>query len=90
VVQVAFLAVIAGYLITTVPGVRANPGFSWWMDGIGQKLTYSAAVGLCLVRIPASSPDRVAWRIMAVGLTSFALSNVHYLWFVRPKDPQPA
>jgi diguanylate cyclase len=87
--QVALLVVIASYLVTTVPGVRAQPGYSWWMDGIGQNLAYGAVAGLCLARIPASSPDRAAWRIVAVGLTSFGLSNVYYLWFVRTLDPMP-
>jgi diguanylate cyclase (GGDEF)-like protein len=76
-VQAAFLAIIAGYLVTTLPGVRAQPGYSWWMDGIGQSLAYGAAAGLCLVRIPPSSADRVVWRIVAMGLMSFGLSNVY-------------
>jgi diguanylate cyclase (GGDEF)-like protein len=81
--------VITGYLITTLPGVRATAGYSWWMDGIGQNLAYGAVAGLCLARIRPSSPDRLAWRVVAVGLTSFGLSNVYYLWFMRTMDPLP-
>jgi diguanylate cyclase len=90
VVAFAFLAVIVGFLVTTMPGVRGTPGYSWWMDGILQNLALCAAVGLCLVRIRPSSPDRIAWQILAVGLTSFALAKPYYLWFVRPLDPMPA
>ena len=56
--QAVLLAVIAGFVVTTIPGVRAQPGFSWWMDGIWQNLAYVAAAALCVVRIPAGSPDR--------------------------------
>jgi diguanylate cyclase (GGDEF)-like protein len=89
VVQVAMLAVIIGFLVTTLPGVRATPGFSWWMDGILENAALGAAAGLCLVRIPASSPDRVAWRILALGLTFYGLANTYFIWFVTPLDPMP-
>ena len=87
--QAVLLGVIAGFVVTTIPGVRAQPGFSWWMDGIWQNLAYAAAAALCVVRIPAGSPDRTAWRIVALGLLSFGLSNTYYQWFVRPLDPMP-
>ncbi|MDT5330289.1 MAG: hypothetical protein QOF31_1586 [Mycobacterium sp.] len=89
IVQVALLAFIAAFVVTTVPGVRAHQGYSWWMDGIMQNLAYGATVALCLIRVPASSPDRVAWRIVAAGLASFALANTYYMWFIRPMDPIP-
>src|ERR1700752_2328407 len=50
IVQVALLAVILSFLVTTVPGVRTYQGDSWWMDGILQNLAFGAAAGLCLVR----------------------------------------
>jgi diguanylate cyclase (GGDEF)-like protein len=78
-IQVALLAVIAGFVITTVPGVRGVPGYSWWMDGILQNVAYGAAAALCLVRIPASSPDRVAWRIVAAGIACFGLGDAYFL-----------
>ena len=90
VAALAFLAVIAGFVVTTVPGVRGAPGYSWWMDGILQNLALGAVVGLCLVRIRPSCPDRIAWQVSAVGLASFALAKPYYLWFVRPLDPMPA
>ena len=87
--QAGFLAVIACYLVTTIPGVRPEQGYSLWLDGIGQNLAFGAAAALCLVRIPASSPDQLAWRIVAVGLAAFGLSNVYYVWFLRTLDPLP-
>jgi hypothetical protein len=61
IVQVALVAVILSFLVTTVPGVRAYQGYSWWMDGILQNLAYGAAAALCLVRTPTASPDRTGW-----------------------------
>jgi hypothetical protein len=81
IVQVALLAVILSFLVTTVPGVRAYQGYSWWMDGILQNLAYGAAAVLCLVRTPSASPERTGWRFLALGLLSFGLSNVLYVWF---------
>jgi diguanylate cyclase len=89
IVQVALLAVILSFLVTTVPGMRAYQGHSWWMDGILQNLAYGAAAALCLVRTPTASPDRTGWRFLAVGLLSFGLSNVLYVWFARALDPMP-
>jgi hypothetical protein len=87
--QVVLLVVIACFVVTTVPGVRAEPGYSWWMDGILQNLAYGAAAALCVVRTPPASPDRLAWRIVAAGLTSFGLANTYYHWFIRPLNPMP-
>ncbi len=89
IVQVALLAVILSFLVTTVPGVRGHHGYSWWMDGILQNLAYGAAAALCLVRTPTASPDRTGWRFLALGLLSFGLSNVLYVWFARALDPMP-
>ena len=56
-IETALLAVVIGFVITTVPGVRAEPGWSWLMDGILQNLAYGAAAALCVLRTPPSSPD---------------------------------
>lgn len=87
IVQVALVAVILSFLVTTVPGVRAYQGYSWWMDGILQNLAYGAAAALCLVRTPTASPDRTGWLFLALGLLSFGLSNTVYVWFARALDP---
>jgi diguanylate cyclase (GGDEF)-like protein len=87
VVQIALLAVILSFLITTVPGVRALQGYSLWMDGILQNLAYGAAAALCLVRTPTASPGRMGWRFVALGLLSFGLSHVLNVWFARAGDP---
>ena len=82
-VQVALVAVIGSFLVTTVPGVREHQDYSWWMDAILQTLAYGAAAALCLVRTPATSPDRTAVRFVAFGLLSFGLSNVLSGWSVQ-------
>ncbi|MDO8942615.1 MAG: hypothetical protein Q7U75_05495, partial [Desulfobacterales bacterium] len=83
------LAVIAGFVVTTIPGVRAQPGYSWWMDGVLQNLAFGAAAALCLVRIPAGSPDRTAWRFIAAGILSFGLANTYFHWVAQHVDPLP-
>ena len=90
IIQVALLAVIASFVVTTVPGVRAHQGSSWWMNGIPQSLAYGAAAALCLMRTPPSSSDRMVSRFLAVGVMSFGLANVdHYESLVRTLDPLP-
>jgi diguanylate cyclase (GGDEF)-like protein len=89
-IQVALLTVIAGFVVTTVPGVRAAPGYSWWMDGILQNAAYGAAAALCVVRTLPSSPDRVAWRIVAAGIATFGVGNTYFFWVVQRLDPMPA
>ncbi|HEY9265754.1 MAG TPA: EAL domain-containing protein, partial [Mycobacterium sp.] len=84
--QAVLLAVIVGFVVSTIPGVRGQPGYSWWVDGIWQNLAYAAAAALCLMRIPAASPDRTAWRIIAVGLLSVGLANTYHQWIVRPSS----
>jgi len=87
--QAALLAVIAGFVVSTIPDLRVQPGYSWWMNGIWQNLAYFAAAALCLVRIPAASPDRVAGRILALGLFFLGLANIYYQWFLRPLESPP-
>ncbi|MEZ0342929.1 putative bifunctional diguanylate cyclase/phosphodiesterase [Mycobacterium sp. pV006] len=88
-VQLWLLVIITGYLVTTLPGMRPQPGYSWWLDGIGQNLAWAAATVLCVVRTPATSPDRMAWRIIAAGLLSSGAANIYYLWFVQPTTVLP-
>ena len=87
--QMALLATIIGYLVSTVAAARNPPAQPWWTDDILQTVVYLAAAALCAIRIPRTAPDRLAWQLVAMGLISFALSKFHYMWFVDPRDPNP-
>ena len=87
--QIALLATVACYFASAVVAARSTSGQPGWIDDALQTVVYVAAAALCAIRIPRDAPDRMAWRLVAVGLLSFALSKLHYLWFVRPRDPQP-
>lgn len=84
--QGLLLAVIVTYLFTTVPGIRAALRFSWWMDGLLQNVALESAALLCLARVPRSAPDRVARRIVAIGLVLNGVANTSSL-FVGSLDP---
>ena len=87
--QIPLLMVIATYLWTTLPVFHRDHEYSWWIDGIWQNLAYGAAALLCLVRIPPSSPDRHAWRLVAAALAFSALANTYWCWFIQPIVPEP-
>ena len=90
IIQLVLLAAIASAVVTSVPGVRAQQGSSWWTDGTSQSLAYVAAALLCLVRPPPPSFDRTVPRLVAVAVTLFGLSNLHrHEWLVRTLDPVP-
>ena len=40
---------IAGYLIWTIPGVRPNPGFNVFYDGVLQGAGYAVVAVLCVL-----------------------------------------
>lgn len=84
------ISIIATFLCTTLPTVRGDREYSWWIDGIWQNLAFGSAAVLCLVRIRPSSPDRLAWQLIAAGLACEALANTYWSWFVQPIVPQPA
>jgi diguanylate cyclase (GGDEF)-like protein len=83
------LTIIATFLFTTVPPIRGDRDYSWWIDGIWQNLAYGAAAALCLVRIRPSSPDRRAWQLVAAALACCVLANTYWCWFIRPIVPEP-
>ncbi|MDT5129517.1 MAG: hypothetical protein QOH54_5161 [Mycobacterium sp.] len=87
--QFALLTIIATFLCTTLPPIRGDRDYSWWIDGIWQNLAFGAAAVLCLVRIRPSSPDRRVWQLVAAALAFQALANTYWSWFVQSIDPEP-
>ncbi|MCW2556292.1 MAG: putative rane protein [Mycobacterium sp.] len=87
--QFVLLSIIATFLCTTLPPIRGDRDYSWWIDGIWQNLALGATAALCLVRIRPWSPDRRVWQLVAAALACQALANTYWSWFVPQIVPQP-
>ncbi|MBM7806618.1 diguanylate cyclase (GGDEF)-like protein [Geodermatophilus bullaregiensis] len=89
-------AVAAGsgvpYLVSLLPGVRPEAGFSLVLDGWCQTVFVAAVIGLVSCRAVASDQDRRAWAAFGVGLASFLAGTLVY--YARYQDlavvPYPA
>jgi signal transduction histidine kinase/CheY-like chemotaxis protein/HPt (histidine-containing phosphotransfer) domain-containing protein len=89
IVMVLLVVEIVVFAISTVPGVRSQPGFSVLFDGWIQGATYVTAAVLCGLRVVASPVDRGVWAWFAGALALRALGFVIYLSIIRTLDPQP-
>ena len=89
----AFYVVVAVVYITfavsTIPGVRAAPGYNLFLDGWLNNIAYMLSPVMCLVRAKGSTSFRRSWRILALGLALYGLGNVFWTIFIRPQDPEP-
>ncbi len=83
------LVVLAGYFLTTVPGVRPTAGFNVLIDGWVQNgLTVAAGLAV-LVRACWVREDRAAWLMMAIAICLYAFGNILYFGWVQYRDPLP-
>jgi diguanylate cyclase (GGDEF)-like protein len=87
--QALSLGVIAGYLVTVIPGVRATPGYSMWLDGVWQPLAFVSAAVICAARNRNTAPDRSGWWWVAVALLFEAAAETVWAWWIRPITPEP-
>ncbi len=87
--QFFLLLIVATFLCTTLPPVRGDRDYSWWIDGIWQNLALGAAALICLIRIQPSSRDRLVWQLVAAALACQALANTYWSWFVQHLVPEP-
>jgi PAS domain S-box-containing protein len=88
----ALMAVLGAFLVafavTTIPGVRASPGFDPIFDGWLQCGGYVAAAAAAVAR-PATRPARRAlWAWIAAALALRAVGFLVYVLFVRTDQPQ--
>lgn len=83
--QLVLLAIIAGFVISSMPGIGPRQGSSSWLWAVLQPMAYAAAALLCLIRTPA---DQNVRRLVAIGVVLFGLSTLDRdEWLVRTVDP---
>src|SRR5690349_21708222 len=89
VLTLAVLAVPAAFMVSTIPGVRPEPGYNLVLDGILNNAAYEAAALVCLLRV-LSLPART-WTsyLLPAALAVYGSGNVVWTVFVRPLDVQP-
>ena len=77
------------FLVSTIPGVRSEPGFDPLLDGWLQGAGYVTAAAVAAYRPLTSAVDRPVWAWLAAGLAARALGFVLFLSYVRYQDPLP-
>jgi signal transduction histidine kinase len=88
-VQAALVVEIAAFTISTLPGVRGEPGFDPLIDGWLQGAAYVTAAALSVLGAVYARRGRYAWSWVAAALTMRAIAFVIYLGWVREMDPIP-
>ena len=83
------VAEVAAFVISTLPGVRAQPGFDPVLDGWLQGALYVTAAVVCLLRPVLVASERRLWSFVGAALALRAAAFVVYLAHVRTLDPQP-
>ncbi len=86
---VVVVIVYVTFAVSTIPGVRATPGYNLFLDGWLNNIAYMLSPVMCLVRAEGSTSFRRSWRILALGLALYGLGNVFWTIFIRPQDPEP-
>ena len=87
--QVVLVLVPIAFIITTIPGVRSEAGYSLKMDGWLNNIAYLCAPLLCYLRLRKSTTFRSSWLILTVGLTLYALGNIYWTIAIRPMAEEP-
>ncbi len=76
------VATVVGFVISTVPGIRARSGFDGFFDGILDPIAYEVSAFVCLLRANRSTAYRRSWRVLAFGLALYGLGDVYLAAFV--------
>ena len=72
------LALVYGvFVVSTIPGVRPEPGYNLLLDGFLNNLAYMLSAVLCLVRAREAVAYRSAWRVLGVGLACDVAVTLH-------------
>ena len=88
-VQLVLACELVAFTVTTVPGVRARPGFDVLLDGWLQCAGYVTAALLAVLRALLSSVDRTLWVGVSAALVVRALGFVTFVTLVRGRQPVP-
>jgi PAS domain S-box-containing protein len=86
--QGGVLALVAAYLVWTLPGVRPAPGFHVLLDGVLQGTAYVAIALLCVAGV-ARRRTGTAWRWVTAAVGLRAIGFVLTLTFLAAGSPLP-
>ncbi len=89
ILTVALVVVCCAFSVTTIPGVRSQPGFDARYDGGLQLLGYVLAAVLVLFTARRRSYQRDMWTLIGISVALRALGFVIFVPFVRTQVPQP-
>ena len=81
--------VFATFVVSTLPGVRSQPGYNLLLDGFLNNVAYELCAVLCFVRARHSSSFRPSWRFLGIGLALYGAGNIYWTLFIRIQDPEP-
>src|SRR5262245_42207231 len=80
----AFTFVIFGlFVISTIPGVRPEPGYNLFLDGWLNNICYELSAVICWVRARRSTSYKRSWQILAVGLAVYGAGNIYWTIAIR-------
>jgi diguanylate cyclase len=77
------------FVLSTLPGVRPERGYSLLLDGVLNNLAYAMAPVICLLRVRATQSGRLAGYLLAAALAVYGSGNVFWTVVVRPMAVQP-
>ncbi|CAM3732178.1 putative bifunctional diguanylate cyclase/phosphodiesterase [Smaragdicoccus niigatensis] len=80
------LTVILSFLITVIPGVRSNAGYSVWLDGVWQSSAFFSAAIICTLRVRTQSKQRAFWYLINAALYCDAIAQTLWFWLVGQAD----
>ncbi|HVQ86847.1 MAG TPA: EAL domain-containing protein [Actinomycetes bacterium] len=81
--------VFATFVISTLPGVRSQPGYNLLLDGFLNNVAYELCAVLCFVRARHSTSFRPSWKFLGIGLALYGAGNIYWTVFIRIQDPEP-
>ena len=87
--QVLVLLAVGAFVVSTIPGVRSQPGFSTLLDGWLQGAAYVLCAALAVARPVSVQEGRLRWWLVAASLVLRALGFVLFLGYVRWLTPPP-
>jgi diguanylate cyclase (GGDEF)-like protein len=89
VVTIVAMLAFGAFVISTIPGVRAKPGYNLVLDGLLNNLVYALSAAVCFVRARRATTFRPSWHILALGLALYGSGNIYWTIAIRPLNPEP-
>ena len=81
--------VYGAFLVSTLPGVRQQPGYNLLLDGVLNNIAYELSALVCFVRARHAVMFVRSYFFLGVGLALYGLGNIFWTVFVRTQEPEP-